>query len=208
MGNGSPRVSQGVTLCGKWACFVRTVAHNNSLMAYILPRHFNAVIIKAHGVCDKLHALIKTAVPFDVKIGAVGVCNIKQLFSIAVYLTSTVKLKLYAHVQIRISVKDRVRLVAVAVDMASASALIAAAAVGVVIVIKVAGIIIVYKTAAVIADCVMIFTAVRAERDIVISRIIVTPYPVTAAVAFSRVFIVTVSAKQLTVHFIDIILVY
>jgi hypothetical protein len=92
--------------------------------------------------------------------------------------------------------------------MASASALIAAAAVGVVIVIKVAGIIIVYKTAAVIADGVMIFTAVRAERDIVISRIIVTPYPVTAAVAFSRVFIVTVSAKQLTVHFIDIILVY
>ena len=109
---------------------------------------------------NKLHTVIQTAVVLYVKIVVIFICSIIKLSCIIVITSAAVNLKLNSHIHITLTVKNRYRLEIVAVDTFAVISAVAGNAVRIIFIIKIAGIIFVYKPAAVFTADVMIVPTV------------------------------------------------
>ena len=74
------------------------------------------MVFQCHRVCDKLHAIIKTAISFDIQVFCAGVGNIEQLLSVIVYRAAVINLQLDTEVPQALAVKYEIRGVVVFMD--------------------------------------------------------------------------------------------
>ena len=113
----SKAVTIDVYMLAAGACLMRAISQGYSLFHYLLPLII-LVIVKAHRVAYKLHAVIERSVAFNVDMLLVPVGDSKYLVGIIAVFSCTVNLQLNSEIPLRIAVEYGLRLVAVVVDRA------------------------------------------------------------------------------------------
>ena len=140
------------------------------------------------------HAIVQTAVGFDVDMLRNPVADTQKRISIISILSALVDFKFHAEITLAVTVKYGVRLVVILVNGAVLTFLVAPVAVGVVIVIIVVGVITVDNATAAFTGSIVIVVARIAKRRTVCACIIVTPDSVTAVLTNNCLAVVAVIA--------------
>ena len=119
------------------ACLVREITLRNSLVQYLIPRHFVELVPQRQGVCDDLKAVVQTAIVLAVGKGVLPVGNVQQGRGVLTVLARTIDLQLHAKETGPGAVENGTRLEIVIVDGAVFDVGTAVAAVRVIVVVGV-----------------------------------------------------------------------
>ena len=175
---------------------MRGVAHLNGFCHDLLPRHFAAMEVERHGVCNDLEAIVKRTVMLAVGKRAPDVGDVHDAFGVGITFARLVDFQLHAEEAVALAIEDGLRLVVIVVHTTGNKTCVASVTVCFIAAVAVVGIFLSDHLAAACTVSIVVVIAVLTQRRGICAGVFTASNSLAAVRAEDRPLVQTVGAEK------------